>query len=76
MVLADTGNWLALANSRDRWHAAAVAATRRLDETLAVTWPVITETCRLLLSRLGARAELRFIEQIHNLQRLTATGVG
>ena len=43
MVLADTGYWLALANSRDRWHGAAVAATRRLDEALVVTWPVITE---------------------------------
>ena len=64
MVLADTGYWLALANSRDRWHGAAVAATRRLDEALVVTWPVITETCHLLLSRLGVQAELRFIEQM------------
>ena len=64
MVLADTGYWLALANSRDRWHGVAVAATRRLEETLIVTWPVITETCHLLLSRLGVRAELRFIEQM------------
>ena len=64
MVLADTGYWLALANSRDRWHGVAVAATRRLEETLVVTWPVITETCHLLLSRLGVRAELRFIEQM------------
>ena len=64
MVLADTGYWLALANSRDRWHEAAVAATRRLDEDLVVTWPVITETCHLLLSRLGVHAELRFIDQM------------
>ena len=64
MVLADTGYWLALANSRDRWHGVAVAATRRLDEALVVTWPVITETCHLLLSRLGVQAELRFIEQM------------
>ncbi len=63
MVLADTGYWLALANSRDRWHEAAIEASRGLDETLVVTWPVVTETCHLMLSRLGVRAELRFVEQ-------------
>ena len=64
MVLADTGYWLALANSRDRWHEAAIEASRGLDETLVVTWPVVTETCHLMLSRLGVRAELRFVEQV------------
>ena len=64
MVLADTGYWLALANVRDRWHQAAVSVTRQLDEHLVVTWPVVTETCHLLLSRLGVQAELRFIEQV------------
>ena len=38
--------------------------TRQLDEHLVVTWPVVTETCHLLLSRLGVQAELRFIEQV------------
>ncbi len=64
MVLADTGYWLALANSRDRWYEAALEASRGLDETLVVTWPVVTETCHLMLSRLGVRAELRFVEQV------------
>ena len=64
MVLADTGYWLALANSRDRWHEAAIESSRGLDEDLVVTWPVVTETCHLMLSRLGVRAELRFVEQI------------
>ncbi|MCE2424243.1 MAG: PIN domain-containing protein [Pseudomonadales bacterium] len=64
MVLADTGYWLALANRSDRWHEVAVAVTRRLDESLVVTWPVLTETCHLMLSRLGTLAELRFVEQI------------
>ena len=64
MVLADTGYWLALANKADRWHEVAVSATRRLDEPLVVTWPVLTETCHLMLSRLGTLAELRFVEQI------------
>ena len=64
MVLADTGYWLALANRTDRWHDLAVAVTRRLDEPLVVTWPVLTETCHLMLARLGVPAELRFVEQI------------
>lgn len=64
MVLADTGYWLALANTQDRWHEAAVTATRGLDETLIVTWPVVTETCYLMLTRLGVQAELRFVEQV------------
>ena len=64
MVLADTGYWLALANKADTWHEVAVSATRRLDEPLVVTWPVLTETCHLMLSRLGTLVELRFVEQI------------
>ena len=63
MVLADTGYWLALANRRDRWHEVAVAATLQLDEPLVVTWPVLTETCHLLLSRLGSVAQARFLQQ-------------
>lgn len=64
MVLADTVYWLALANVRDRWHEAAVRASRRLNESLVVTWPVVTQTCDLMLTRLGVQAELRFIEQM------------
>ena len=64
MVLADTGYWLALANARDHWHERAVTVGRRLTESLVSTWPVVTETCHLMLSRLGVLAEMRFIEQI------------
>ena len=64
MVLTDPGYWLALANRRDRWHEVAVAATLQLDEPLVVTWPVLTETCHLLLSRLGSVAQTRFLQQV------------
>ena len=64
MVLADTGYWLALANARDPWHDAAVAVSRDIGETLVVTWPVVTEACHLILNRLGAHAQLRFVEQL------------
>lgn len=61
MILADTGFWLALANRRDRHHDAATAALSKLDEQLVTTWPVLTETCHLLTTRLGVEAEVRFI---------------
>lgn len=62
MLIADTGFWLALANRRDRHHEAAKAAlTRFADEPLILTWPVLTETCYLLLDRLGPVAQERFL---------------
>lgn len=64
MALADTGYWLALANQRDRWHAQAPSATERLAEPLIVTWPVLTETCHLMLTRLGVEGELQFVQQV------------
>ena len=64
MVLADSGYWVALANARDRWHDAAVAATRELQGAPVVTWPVVTEACHLILTRLGVTAQLRFVEQV------------
>jgi uncharacterized protein len=62
MVIADTGFWLALANRRDAHHQDATQALDRLgDERLIVTWPVMTETCYLLLDRIGAAAQTRFL---------------
>lgn len=64
MALADTGYWLALANKRDRWHDAALAAARSLDQPLVVTWPVLVETCHALVSRLGVNAEVLFLREV------------
>jgi predicted nucleic acid-binding protein len=62
MVIADTGFWLALANRRDAHHESAVRALNALEgERLVVTWPVMSETCYLLLDRLGPVAQSRFI---------------
>ena len=61
MIIADTGFWLALANTADRHHARAREALDGLDEGLITTWPVMTETCHLLLARLGIQAQLAFI---------------
>lgn len=61
MILADTGFWLALANRRDRHHHAAKEALSGLREPLVTTWPVVTETCHLLVTRLGAPAQEAFV---------------
>lgn len=62
MIIADTGYWLALANASDRHHHAAKEALAALREPLVTTWPVMTETCHLLATRLGATAHERFVE--------------
>jgi predicted nucleic acid-binding protein len=61
MVIADTGVWLALANRNDRFHHAAVEAVSGMQEELITTWPVVTETCHLLSTRLGAIALEQFL---------------
>ena len=61
MIIADTGFWLALANGRDRYHQRAKQALSEISEPLITTWPVLTETCHLLTTRLGAVAIERFV---------------
>jgi predicted nucleic acid-binding protein len=61
VIIADTGFWLALANAKDRFHTAAVQALDRAREPLICTWPVMTETCHLLATRLSVDAELAFV---------------
>lgn len=62
MVIADTGFWLALANRKDRHHALADQCLRHLGEPLITTWPVMAETCHLLLSRLGVASQRSFVD--------------
>lgn len=62
MVIADTGFWLALGNRRDAHHGLAVERLRGLREPLITTWPVVTETCYLLLARFGGADQRAFVE--------------
>jgi predicted nucleic acid-binding protein len=61
VILVDTGFWLALANAADRHHARARAALSKHRGPYLTTWPVMTETCHLLSSRLGPDAAVVFI---------------
>jgi predicted nucleic acid-binding protein len=62
MIIADTGFWLALANRQDQYHLLAVNKLNQLEESLITTHPVITETCYLLLNKLGNYAQSNFME--------------
>jgi len=64
MVLTDTGYWLALANSKDKWHQRAVEVTHQTTERLIITWPVITETC-YLFDRSGVNAQTLFMQELY-----------
>jgi predicted nucleic acid-binding protein len=61
MVIADTGFWFALANRRDRHHEQSKIWMDALDEPLVTTWPVMAETCHLLLHRLGTASQTRYL---------------
>lgn len=61
MVIADTGFWLALANRADIHHDRARQRLAELQEPLITTWPIMTETCYLLLTRLGSDPQRRFV---------------
>ncbi len=62
MVIADTGFWLALANRTDRYHDIARTCLSEIREPLVTTWPVMTETCYLLLSKLGNDSQEKFVK--------------
>ena len=62
MIIADTGFWIALANRKDRHHKQCTKALASVNERLITTWPVMTETCHLLVSRLGPAAALTFVD--------------
>ena len=53
MLAIDSGFLFALANASDPWHARAQAAAPTHAEGWVTTWPVLTESCYLLLTRLG-----------------------
>jgi uncharacterized protein len=64
MIIADTGFWLALANDRDQYHQQAKQALSQVNEPLITTWCVVTETCYLLLTRMGNFAQVSFISSL------------
>ncbi len=64
MIIADTGFFIALGNQTDQLHALAVTILSTLNEPIITTYPVITETCYLLLARVGNDAQCDFLHDI------------
>ena len=53
MLAVDSGFLFALADETDAWHERALAQRHTAAEGWLTTWPVLTETCHLLLRRIG-----------------------
>ncbi len=64
MIIADTGFFFALASQGDRYHTAALSVLEAINEPLITTYPVITETCYLLLSTGGNFAQCNFLRNL------------
>ncbi|MCG5060818.1 MAG: PIN domain-containing protein [Limnoraphis sp. WC205] len=64
MIVADTGFFIALGNRSDQNHQLAVQVLNTINEPLITTYPVITETCYLLLSRGGNIAQCNFLREL------------
>jgi uncharacterized protein len=65
MIMADTGFWLALLNPKDKYHIVAKKALEKIlfqQEEIITTCAVVTETCHLLLQRMGNNAQKQFLE--------------
>lgn len=83
MIIVDTGAFLALFNKRDTHHLAAQQAFRKVAEPLITTYPVITETCYLLIQLVHQTAQRNFLRALcqnafeifqierHHLERMT-----
>ena len=76
MILTDTGYWLALANTQDHFHQQAIEITKTIESELIITWPVITETCHLLNSRIGSRAPIQFLQQVEQSTTIFELTIG
>lgn len=63
-LLLDTGILYALADRRDDWHRRARKLVDGAEAALLVAVTVLPEVCYLLRERLGAAAELRFVESL------------
>ncbi|MEE9425161.1 MAG: VapC toxin family PIN domain ribonuclease [Methylococcales bacterium] len=63
-IIADSGYWVALGNTKDRFHQKAMSAFQNLEEIPFVTWPVITEVSYMLYRDVGYKQQQAFIGSV------------
>jgi hypothetical protein len=64
VIAVDAGFLYALADARDPWHAQAAALVPTAREGWITTWPVLTETCHFLCTRLESRYALTLLDDV------------
>lgn len=64
MIIVDAGAFLALFNKCDTHHAAAQRAFGKVSQPLITTYPVITETCYLLMKWVNQTAQRNFLKAL------------
>jgi uncharacterized protein len=63
MIIVDTGAFVALFDRKDVHHIAARQAFSQ-SQNLITTYPVITETCYMLCSKVGTEAQTKFLNAL------------
>jgi len=64
MIAVDTGFFLALLDGDDRHHATAKRWESSLEEGWITTWPVLTELCHLLTSRMDTSVTVALMREV------------
>jgi predicted nucleic acid-binding protein len=64
VIIADTGVWVGLADSRDINHKICRRFFRKNREALITTFPVLTEAVHLLFQRVGVSMTLAWLDTI------------
>ena len=66
MISVDSGFLYALADAGDAWHTRALAHTDTATDGWVSTWPVLTETCHVLVRRLGPEFAAALMDDVAN----------
>lgn len=66
MIIADTGFFIALGNRSDQNHQLAIQILNILSKPLITAYPVVTEICYLLSTRVGNTDQCRFLRELVN----------
>ena len=64
MIIADTGFFIAVLNTKDQYHESVKNFLKNSRELLITTWPVFTEACHIILKRAGVFPMTQFVSQI------------